>query len=179
MGFLSGAYGKLMAGKLVRQLQHQQTSIQLRLNRVTKQAGEMEKYFNRMERNMKAQMQSQMQYASMGIANGFPMLQQFGVPTGANASQFLNAQNSEYQNYMQCQQMMQQQFAMAQNVWQDQFEMMRESQLQPLHDLEDSLQTELDNVKSRLQLAKDQYDAKKKEEQDGAKNMVPDYTGQG
>lgn len=179
MGFLSGAYGKLMAGKLVRDLQYQMTGVQSQLRRVTRQVGDMEKYFNHMERNMRAQMQSQMQYASMGIANGFPMLQQFGVPTGANAGQFLNAQNSEYQNYMQCQLMMQQQFAMAQNVWQDQFEMMRESQLQPLKDLEEHLQVEKDNLESRLQIAKNEYDAKKKEEQDGAKNMTPDYTGQG
>ena len=68
---------------------------------------------------------------------------------------------------------------MAQNVWQDQFEMMREAQLEPLHDLEDSLQTELDNIKSRLELAKEQYKAKQDEEKDGAKNMAPDYTGQG
>lgn len=179
MGFLSGAYGKLMAGKLVRQLQHQQTSIQSRLNRVTKQAGEMEKYFNRMERNMRSQMQSQMQFASMAIADGSPLLQMLGVPTGVNASQFAQAQQDQYQSYIQSQQLIQQQFAMAQNVWQDQFEMMRESQLQPLHDLEDSLQTELDNTKSRLELAKQQYEAKKEEEKDGAKGMAPEYTGGG
>ena len=62
MGFLSGAYGKLLAGKLVRDLQYQMTSVQSRLRRVTRQVGDMEKMFQTQERNMKAAMQSQMQY---------------------------------------------------------------------------------------------------------------------
>lgn len=175
MGFLSGAYGKLMAGQLVRQLQHQQTSIQSRLNRVTKQAGEMEKYFNRMERNMKSQMQSQMQYSMYGLMGGMGLMGQ----TGLFGMSGQGMQMDQYQAYLQNSQYIQQQFAMAQNVWQDQFEMQREAQLEPLHDLEDSLQTELDNIKSRLELAKEQYKAKQDEEKDGAKNMAPDYTGQG
>ena len=175
MGFLSGAYGKLMAGKLVRQLQHQQTSIQSRLNRVTKQAGEMEKYFNRMERNMKTQMQSQMQYSMYGMMGGMSLLGQIGLMGSSGQAM----QQQQYQDYLMNSQFIQQQFAMAQNVWQDQFEMMREAQLQPLHDLEDSLQTELDNIKTRLELANEQYKAKKDEEKEGAKNMAPDYTGQG
>lgn len=175
MGFLSGAYGKLMAGKLVRQLQHQQTSIQSRLNSVTKQAGEMEKYFNRMERNMKSQMQNQMQYSMYGMMGGMGLLSQTGL-LGMSGQ---GMQMDQYQAYLQNSQYIQQQFAMAQNVWQDQFEMMREAQLQPLQDLEDSLATELDNVKSRLQLAEQQYKAKQEEEKDGAKGMAPEYTGGG
>ena len=42
MGFLNGAYGKLMAGKLVRDLQYQMTGIQSQLRRVTRQVGDME-----------------------------------------------------------------------------------------------------------------------------------------
>ena len=68
MGFLNGAYGKLMAGKLVRDLQYQMTGIQSQLRRVTRQVGDMEKMFTQQERNMKAQMQSQMQMAMLGYA---------------------------------------------------------------------------------------------------------------
>ena len=49
MGFLSGAYGKLMAGKLVRQIQYQLTGVQSQLRRVTKEVGDMEKMFTAKE----------------------------------------------------------------------------------------------------------------------------------
>ena len=66
MGFLNGAYGKLMAGKLVRDLQYQMTSVQSRLRRVTREIGQKEKMYQAQERNMKQAMQSQMQAAMWG-----------------------------------------------------------------------------------------------------------------
>lgn len=173
MGFLSGAYGKLMAGKLVRQLQNQQTSIQLRLNRVSREIGNMQQMFSAKERNMRAQMQSQMNMVNMGMLNGSTLIGQVGVK-GTDAQ---TLQQQQYQAYMMNQQAMQQQFAMAQNVWQEQFEMEREAQMQPLQDLQDSLQTELDNLKTRLQLAENQYKAHQDEEKAGAKSFTPEYTG--
>ncbi len=174
MGFLSGAYGKIMAGKLVRQLQWQLTSVQSRLNRVTKQVGDMEQNFQRMERMenlrntslfnaMRSGMMSNMQFANN------PEL----------AAQYQEQASKEYNNYLMGVQSLQQGFAMEQAMCAEQFDIMREAQLEPLKALEDQLQTEKDNLESRLELAKGQYDAKKKEEQDGAKNMVPDYTGGG
>ena len=59
MGFLNGAYGKLMAGQLVRDLQYQMTGIQSQLRRVTRQVGDMEKMFTAQKRNMQTMMQSQ------------------------------------------------------------------------------------------------------------------------
>ena len=70
------------------------------------------------------------------------------------------------------------QTAQAQSMWQNMFEMQRESMLQPLKDLEDSLQTEKDNLESRLKIAQAEYDAKKEEEKAGVKGLTPDYTGQ-
>ncbi len=171
MGFLSGAYGKLMAGKLVRDLQYQMTSVQSRLRRVTREVGDMEKMFQSQERNLRTQMQSQMQNSSYAMM--------FGMGILGNNGQIQQMQNDQYQQYMMNQQAIQQQFAMAQNVWQDMFEMQRESALQPLKDLEESLQTEKDNLESRLKIAQAEYDAKKEEEKAGVKGMTPDYTGQG
>ncbi len=174
MGFLSGAYGKLMAGKLVRQLQYQLTGVQSRLRRVTREVGDMEKMFNAQERNMKTQMQSQMNMFSMGLYEMNPLLSQVGL----EGEQMQKLQMQQYQNYMYGRQAIQQQFMMAQNVWQDMFQMQRESVLQPLKDLEDDLNLEKDNLESRLKLAEQDYEAKKKEEQAGAKSFTPEYTSQ-
>lgn len=175
MGFLSGAYGKLMAGKLVRQIQYQLTGVQSKLRRVTKQVGDMEKMFSAQERNMKTQMQSQMNtsvFNLMGYSGfgAFDPSNMAGVTSGMSQEQF--------SKYSMANQMIQQQYAMAQSVWQDMFEMQREAVLQPLKDLEDDLATEKDNLESRLKLAESDYEAKKKEEQAGAKSFTPEYTSQ-
>lgn len=94
-----------------------------------------------------------------------------GVTSGMTQEQF-----SQYSMYNQ---MVQQQYSMAQSAWQDMFEMQREAALQPLKDLEDDLQTQKDNLESRLKIAQAEYDAKKEEEKAGVKGMTPDYTGQG
>ena len=175
MGFLSGAYGKLMAGKLVRDLQYQMTSVQSRLRRVTREIGDMENMFSAKERSMKSQMMSQMQYATLGAMERagigqFDQTNMLGAISGMS--------NDDYSRYMGVQQLIQQQFSMAQSVWQNMFEMEKESQLQSLKDLEDSLQTKKDNLESRLKIAQAEYDAKKEEEKAGVKGLTPDYTGQ-
>ena len=175
MGFLSGAYGKLMAGKLVREIQYQLTGVQSKLRRVTRQVGDMEKMFSTQERNMKAQMQSQMNSSVFGLM-GYSGFGQFdssnplGVTSGMSQSDFAQ--------YSMNNQRLQLQYSMAQSAWQDMFEMQRESMLQPLKDLEDDLQTQKDNLESRLKLAESDYEAKKKEEQAGAKSFTPEYTSQ-
>ena len=160
MGFLSGAYGKLMAGRLVRQLQWQLTSVQSRLNRVTKQVGDMEESLQRQERAY-----------SMYNNNIFNQLRA-GMMSGVDQ----NNPNS-YNNYLWSSQSLQQQMLYQQQMMSEQFDMMRDAQLEPLKAIQEQLETQKDNLESRLELAKGQYEAKKKEEQDGAKNMVPDYTG--
>lgn len=167
MGFLSGAYGKLMAGKLVRDLQYQMTSVQSRLRRVTREIGDMEKNMQAQERNMNAQFQNQSIWAMQGLTSG------------VTRDESGNIDQTSYQNYITAQQEAQSQIAMAKSMWQNMFEMQREAQLQPLKDLEDSLQTEKDNLESRLKIAQAEYDAKKEEEKAGVKGLTPDYTGQG
>ncbi len=157
MGFLSGAYGKIMAGKYLRTLQHKETMVQARLRRVTRQSSKMEKMLQSQERLFKNSLRSQ-----YGNVNGM------GMFAGNLSQQYIQ----EYQN----QQLM---MSRAQCEFELYMEQQRELQLEPLKDEEDSIQTELDSLKSQIQLAQAEYDAKKKEEQDGAKHIAPEYTGNG
>ena len=81
--------------------------------------------------------------------------------------------------YAQFSQAVQMSYAQSNAIWQNMFEMQREAMLQPLKDLEDDLQTQKDNLESRIKIAQAEYDAKKDEEKQGAQGMKPDYTGQG
>ena len=81
--------------------------------------------------------------------------------------------------YAQYSQMVQMKYAQSNAIWQNMFEMQREAMLQPLKDLEDDLQTQKDNLESRIKIAQAEYDAKKDEEKQGAQSLKPDYTGQG
>lgn len=177
MGFLSGAYGKLMAGKLVRSIQYEMTRVQSQLRRTTRDIANMEKMFSAQERSLKARMQSDMQNSIWGYAG------KLGVNPNDPKSMMNMYQTEQGQEFLNAfsvyQQRQQAQFTMAQSMWQNNFEMMREAQLEPLKDLEDELQTRKDNLDSRLKLAQQEYDAKKEEEKAGAKNIAPDYTGQG
>ena len=51
MGFLLGAFGKLAAGRRVRQLQAQMMRVQSRLRRATRDVSEMEKQLQRQEKD--------------------------------------------------------------------------------------------------------------------------------
>lgn len=185
MGFLNGAYGKLMAGKLVRDLQYQMTGIQSQLRRVTRQVGDMEKMFTAQKRNMQAMMQSQMQNSIYGFAcaSGLPFAQNGDMNAlgfaYANMAANGSLNSTQMQQYAMIQQSVQQQYSMASNMWQNMFEMQQEAMLQPLKDLEDDLQTQKDNLESRIKIAQAEYDAKKDEEKQGAQSLKPDYTGQG
>lgn len=176
MGFLSGAYGKLMAGKLVRDIQFQMTSVQSRLRRVTREIGQKEKMYQAQERNMKQTMQAQMQSYAHGL------MSQSGFDMGTlmnNPAQFGGAIDKDFMtNYSSAMQMAQMKFMTAQTMWQNMFEMQREADMQALKDLEEELQVEKDNLESRLKIAQGEYEAKKEEEKQGAQNLKPDYTGQ-
>lgn len=174
MGFLNGAYGKLMAGKLVRDLQYQMTSVQSRLRRVTREIGQKDKMYQAQKRNMKQAMQSQMQYAAYG------MMAQMGIDPNALMNNPLGQKidNNQMTAYSACMQRAQMMYMNSTTMMENVFEMQSEADLQALKDLEEDLQTEKDNLESRLQVAKQEYEAKKEEEKDGAKSLQPNYTGQ-
>lgn len=183
MGFLMGAYGKLMAGKYLRNLQYEQTQIQSQLRRVTKQFQTMQKMFDSQKRNIQNQMQAQ-------YSNYMQQLM-LGSGISATAGAFMNGQsiqngqvvgsgdNTVYNLYNQRQMEMQSNYAMAKTYFENMFEMQQESMLQPIKDLEEDLQTRKDNLDSQIKIAEQEYNAYKEEEKAGAQNMKPDMTGQG
>lgn len=199
MGFLLGAYGKLMAGKRVRQLQARMMSVQSQLRRATRDVENMEKYFTRMEKDAKNNMSlwgsslvsgmqaSQMfsNFKTLGIVldpmdpnamqTGMAALQEKAKTDSSiwNAFSGLQNMNTGYQQGIQSMVM-----SMQSNL-ESQIEMQKELQLQPLKDLEEDLQLEKDSLESQIQIANADYDACKEMEKAGVKSLTPQYTGQG
>lgn len=177
MGFLMGAYGKLMAGKYLRNLQFEQMQIQSQLHRVTKQFQTMQKMFDSQKRTIQNQMQAQ--YSNY--------MQQFMLGSGMGDSfyGYMNGQlnnggmdQNAYQQYNAKQMQMQMQYAQAKTYYENMFEMQQESMLQPIKDLEEDLQTRLDSLKSQILIAENEYKAYQEEEKAGAQSIKPDMTGQ-
>ncbi|MBP3924114.1 hypothetical protein J6E39_02600 [bacterium] len=166
MGFLSGAYGKLIAGRRVRQIQNELTSVQMQLTRATRQVGNMEKQLTAQEKSMNTMLKMQQSAWNTGIYKAF-----------ADCGGMKN--EAAYEKYMTKQQEIQYQAAMAMECLTQVFEQQRAMMLEPLKDLEDSLTLRKDSLESQLKLAEQQYEAKKKEEDAGAKTMTPQYTSQG
>jgi len=173
MGFLMGAYGKLMAGQRMRSIQFRLTTIQSQLRRVTREIGDKEKLYAAQERNMRSQMQSQMQAAIYGYMGMNPAMAQMNMNNPAYFQQ-----NMDMTQYAQFAQMVQMQFSGAQTLWQNVFEMQKTADLNALKDLEDELQIEKDSLESQLKIAQADYEANKDMEKQGAQNLKPDYTGQ-
>jgi hypothetical protein len=204
MGFLTGAYGKLMAGRHYRQLQNRLTDVMRQLRHATRDAGNMEKSLQKQQRmaenGMRQQAAGQQQYyGSVFSQMQMGVMQKYGggidpqqmakiidggdkaAITAAYQASQANPMMQNMQNWINQQQSMYQQQAQMQvqtqqaNI-QNEFEMMREMMLQPLKDLEEDLTTEKESIESQLQIAKAEYDAKKQEEKEDAKNLAPSYT---
>lgn len=188
MGFLTAAYGKLMAARHLREIQYQQADIQRRLRQVTREIGQKDKMYQAQERNMRQSMQSQMQQCIMGAAY------QAGLPIG-NAMMGMNGMGAfgqdcsmfaamggfnqqQMQLYSAVQQQAQMQFMQAQTLWQNMFEMQRDADLQALKDLEADLQTENESLNSQIKIAEEEYNMYKEQEKSGAKAFTPE-SGQG
>ena len=192
MGFLLGAFGKLAAGRRVRQLQAQMMRVQSRLRRATRDVSEMEKQLQRQEKDalnaVAAQGMAAKQNAmsSLGTLLGgnfdqaqFNTLQQKaaqGQLTSDEASTY-NSMSSMYtQGSTTISAYNEQWISQMKQQVSNNFEMMREIQLEPLKDEEDLLQSEKDSLESQLQTAKTDYEACQKMEQSDAKMLAPNYT---
>lgn len=184
MGFLTGAYGKLLAGKRVRQIQYEMYSITRQLNQVTRQMGQMERQLSAQERNMKNMAQMQQNYYMLGLQQAF---QQAGIPIfGQNGQMSFNPtqsltqdQQQAYMAYNQQIQNIQMQASMALEMRQQAFDQYRDMMMEPLKDLENELQIRQENLKSQLALAESQQKAHEEEEKAGVKGLTPQYTSQG
>lgn len=200
MGFLLGAFGKLMAGRRVRDLQARMMRVQSKARRTTRQIEKMSKMLEtqkKMEINNLSMMQQYANTAMPGMITG--TLAQGGLTPsnpqlaammtgGADLSSMLNqpgaisdqdkAWMAQFSN-MKTQMAGQNEMLLTQMKSQieEKYENMNDIMLEPLKMEEDSLQTEKDSLESQLQIAQADYEACKKMEQADAKNLAPNYTG--
>ena len=190
MGFLLGAYGKLMAGKRVRALQARMMNVQSQMRRATRQVADMEKYFTTMEKNMKNQMSlfssNYMMQFQQSMANGALEVAGFGSMEELLACDDKEKMNRYYQAMQGFatenaarQQQMQAALQMQNTMMETYIESQKEMMLQPLKDLEEDLQLEKDSLESQIQIAQADYEACKEMEKAGVKTLTPQYTGQG
>ena len=202
MGFLLGAYGKLMAGKRVRQLQARMISVQSQLRRATRDIENMERQINAQQRQMtntirtmgSMQMFGLQSYNQTELANlQASIFDKHGL-TGIKFDDMTDEQKKSYSNAISeyqmnaslvnnqmssMQQMMQTTMMQQQQQVENYVEMMKEMQLEPLKDLEEDLQMEKESLESQIQLAQQDYEACKEIEKSGSKSLAPQYTGQG
>ncbi len=198
MGFLLGAYGKLMAGKRVRQLQARMMSVQSQLRRATRDIENMERTLNQQEKNLKYMNQSYISNMMMGMSGGLQasifgaLKTQFGdslpianggidyAKLSSEQASYLSSITQQMTTQFQYQQQAMQSSLMQQNsMIENNFEAYKELQLQPLKDTEEELQLEKDSLETQIQLAQQDYEACKEMEKAGSKNLAPQYTGQG
>ena len=191
MGFLLGAFGKLAAGRRVRQLQAQMMRVQSRLRRATRDVSEMEKQLQRQEKAQLNAVATQGMMAKQsalgqilgGDQSAFQALQQTIASGGTLSAEDTQKYNNWSSMYTQGSTTIgaynEQWISQMKQQVSDNFEIMRETQLEPLKDEEEMLQTEKDSLESQIQIAQQDYEACKKMEQADAKNLAPNYTGQG
>lgn len=191
MGFLLGAFGKLSAGSRLRQLQARMMRIQSRARRVTRDVAKMEKMIDRQEKyelnSLKTMSNSSINMMQNSITMGAYGRISDIVGKMQNGTQLTTEEQSQYSNIMAManQQIATQkafaetQMAEMQQQIQDKYDSMRESMLEPLRDEEELLQSEKDSLESQIQIADADYKACKEMEKSDAKNLAPNYTGQG
>ena len=193
MGFLLGAFGKLMAGQRYRSIQARMMRIQSRLRRATRDAADMEKMINKQEKAALNSLTAQSN-AAMNLAKSGLMSSIFGVGNAAaimtkvqNGSQLSTEESNSYSALMS--QYNQQvsnmsatcetSAAMQKQQIQDYFEQLRDMQLEPLKDEEDLLQSEKDSLETQIKTAESDYKACQDMEKNDAKMLAPSYTAGG
>lgn len=206
MSFLLGAFGKLAAGRRVRQLQARMMRVQSKLRRATRQIDTTSKMLETQKKmalnnlsmmqqtasaytgteawvnwfNSQNSQQLDAKWATYGqnVLTGAQDLITGGSNGGIDANDKLSysAYQTAVQNSKAQQEMM---VAQQKNRIEEYFENLNDTMLEPLKMEEDSLQTEKDSLESQIQIAQQDYEACKKMEQSDAKNLAPNYTGQG
>lgn len=171
MGFLSGAYGKIIAKKQYLRIQHELNDVSRQLMRVTRQVGNYEKMLTARQSSMQHVMRMQMMGGQRGVWASYQ--EHLGLAGTEDAKM------TAYERYQQNMQQLQWQQSMAMEYMQMAIEEQRNMMLEPLKDLENELTLRKETLDSQLQLAKNEYEAKQKEEKEGAKSFTPDYTGNG
>ena len=182
MGFLLGAFGKQTSGSYMRSLQARLMKINSRARRAARDVKHMEDMLNRQQKSMINSLQVQANTANM-IAQQSLQSSMMGSFEGvdlkdsANQANYNKAASDFQQALSQVKAQNDIQLAMQKQQIEDYFEMLKETQLEPLKDEEEELQSEKDSLESQIQIAKQDYEACKEMEKDGAKQMKPDFTG--
>ena len=83
-----------------------------------------------------------------------------------NYKQSMATMNANFENFV----------SMSESAIEEKYDNYKEMMLEPLKAEEEELQTEKDTLESQVQVAKEDYEACKKMEQDGAKTFAPQYT---
>lgn len=191
MSFLLGAFGKLAAGRRVRDLQARMMRVQTRLRRATRQIETMSKMI---ETQKKLELNNLTAQASFANANMNGLIgQQLGLSqdqlnlfcggSAFNDSKIDDATRELYGRFTGMQTSLkagnEMTLAQLKNEIEEKYENLNDFLLEPLKQESDSLQTEKDSLESQLQIAQADYEACKKMESADAKNLAPNYTGQG
>lgn len=190
MGFLLGAFGKLAAGRRVRQLQAKMMRIQSRLRRATRDASDMEKLINRQEKaalnnlncsSMAAKNEIQENaYKSVFVGDNKTLYDKFKAGNESLSETEQNRMNNMFATVNKLitssNATLSMNETMSKQQIEDYFEQLKELQLEPLKDEEELLQSEKDSLESQIQIAQQDYEACKEMEKSGAKMMQPSYT---
>ena len=192
MSFLLGAFGKLAAGRRVRDLQARMMRVQTRLRRATRQVETMSKMIETQKKMELNQLTAQASFANQNMlgviqtAGGFTS-EQISLFCGAGGwnnggTEMTQADREAYGRFTQYQTQMkannEMMLAQLKNQIEEKYENMNDYMLEPLKQEQDSLQTEKDSLESQIQIANADYEACKKMESADAKNLAPNYTGQ-
>ncbi|MBR1460349.1 hypothetical protein IJ596_01780 [bacterium] len=190
MGYLLGAFGKQMAGSRYRSIQARMMKIQSRARKASRDVKRMEDMITRQEKaalnNLTLQSNIGQSMAQQSLLQSTGAMEAMQIVGGMNGSSTdgLSAEQkkalADYQMGMSNIKTNSEQWAaMSKMQIEDYFQQMRDQMLEPLKDEEELLQTEKDALESELQIAKNDYDACKQMEKDGAQMLKPEYTAGG
>ena len=194
MSFLLGAFGKLAAGRRVRDLQARMMRVQTRLRRATRQVETMSKMIETQKKLELNQLTAQASMANSMMGGAiFSYLNNSGMAISAEQAQLFqsgigfnngaemdDATKKAYSAWTSLQNTMkannEMTLAQLKQQIEEKYENMTEAMLEPLKQEQDSLQTEKDSLESQLHIAQADYDACKQMEKADAKNLKPEYT---
>ncbi len=203
MGFLMGAYGKLLAASRVRSIQARLMNVQSQMRRAARESANMQKYINNQKTQMMNMFKQQSAYAQMGLQSSTqvqlqnllaPIQEKYLDEKGVLKEGLSDADKKAYESAManynatsmrvntemsQQMQMLNMSTAQQTQMIENYIEFLNETQLEPLKLLEEDLEQEKLSLESELKLAEQDKEACEKMEDAGAKNLVPKYTGQG
>ena len=182
MGFLLGAFGKLQAGRRMRDLQARLMRVSTKMRRAQRSVDKITKSLDFQKKTEMNGLTMFQQMTKLGIQNNLAT-QYPGLAGITSDSQLTADQQKEWGQYQQQLSMANAQaefmVSMMKQQLEEKYESMNDMLLEPLKMEEESLQTEKDTLESQLQIAQADYEACKKMEQADAKNLAPNYTGQG